>query len=134
MYTVTHGSSQEWPAALLLLLALLTAHARLCSSPALADGWATALRPLHAALGGNSASAIPGEGSGLQGDTGRGMRAPSEALVGRMRTISSSVEAESPPVLSAPGHSAVTRASLRVPTTAPPRAYWLLLTSAGCVG
>ena len=36
----------EWPAALLMLLMLLTAHVRLYTAPALADGWATALRPL----------------------------------------------------------------------------------------
>lgn len=46
MYTVTRRSSEEWPAALLLLLALLTAHVRLYSPLALADGWAAALRPL----------------------------------------------------------------------------------------
>lgn len=46
MYTVTAETRTEWPAALLLLLALLTAHVRLYSTPALADGWAQALRPL----------------------------------------------------------------------------------------
>lgn len=46
MYTVAANAPQEWPAALLLLLSLLTAHVRLYSAPALADGWAQALRPL----------------------------------------------------------------------------------------
>jgi hypothetical protein len=45
MYAVTRDTS-EWAAALLLLIALLTAHVRLYSVPALAEGWAQALRPL----------------------------------------------------------------------------------------
>jgi hypothetical protein len=46
MYTVTEDSSEQWPAALLLMLALLTSHMRFYSSPALTEGWVSALRPL----------------------------------------------------------------------------------------
>eukprot|EP00964_Phaeocystis_antarctica_P058767 scaffold34862_cov61-Phaeocystis_antarctica.AAC.5 len=62
------------------------------------------------------------------------MRAPSEALVGSMCVISGSVEEEPPLVLAPPGHSVVTRAPLRIPTTgAFSRAHWLSLALAGCV-
>ena len=37
--------------------------------------------------------------------SGRGTRAPSDALVGRILMISLSVEAESPPMLAAPAHT-----------------------------
>ena len=39
------------------------------------------------------------------GVSGRGTRAPSDALVGRIRMISWSVEAESPPTLAAPAYT-----------------------------
>ena len=46
MYSVSDDTRPQWHAALLMLIGLLTAHVRLFVAPALADGWATALRPL----------------------------------------------------------------------------------------
>ena len=46
MYSVSNDARVQWHAGLLMLVRLLTAHVRLYSAPALADGWAGALRPL----------------------------------------------------------------------------------------
>ena len=46
MYSVSNDARVQWHAGLLMLVGLLTAHVRLYSAPALADGWAGALRPL----------------------------------------------------------------------------------------
>lgn len=57
MYTVCDDTRAQWHAALLMIIALLTAHVRVYLEPAISDGWANVLRPLVLELCGHARSA-----------------------------------------------------------------------------